>query len=131
VVGKHMGALMVVVIASFGLALGLMGVVTSTLVAFVFLLIVGLWNGVLGITLITFLQRKTPKEMLGRVMSLVLLAGVGLQPISQALTGALIKLSLTVVFVGTGILMLLVAIWLALQPVTRTIHQVLTEDSPS
>jgi MFS family permease len=131
VVGKRMGALMVVVIASFGLALGLMGVVTSTLVAFVFLLIVGLGNGVLGITLITFLQRKTPKEMLGRVMSLVLLAGVGLQPISQALTGALIKLSLTVVFVGTGILMLLVAIWLALQPVTRTIHQVLTEDSPS
>jgi hypothetical protein len=95
----------------------------------VLLLVVGLGNGVLGITLVTFLQRKTPKEMLGRVMSLVLLAGVGLVPISQALTGAFIKLSLTGLFVGTGILILLVAVWLALQPVIRSIHQLITAES--
>jgi MFS family permease len=126
---KRLRTFMAAVIASFGLALGLMGVLSSTLIAFVILLIVGLGNGVLAITLMTFLQRKTPKEMLGRVMSLVLLAGVGLVPISQALTGALIKLSLTGLFVGAGILMLIVALWLALQPIMRTIHQVLTSES--
>jgi MFS family permease len=129
VVGKRLGIFMVVVIATFGLGLGLMGIVSSTLVAFMILLIVGLGNGVLEITMITFLQRKTPKEMLGRVMSLVMLAGIGLVPISQALTGAFIKLSLTGLFVGAGILMLLVTVWLALQPLTRTIHQVLTAES--
>ena len=79
--------------------------------------------------MITFLQRKTPKEMLGRVMSMVMLAGVGLVPISQALTGAFIKLSLTGLFVGAGSLMLLVTVWMALQPLTRTIHQMLTAES--
>ena len=128
VLGKRLGAFMVAAIATFGLGLVLMGLVSSTLVAFVILLIIGLGNGVLEITMITFLQRKTPKEMLGRVMSLVMLAGVGLVPISQALTGALIKLSLTGLFVGAGILMLLVTVWMALQPLTRTIHQVLAAE---
>jgi MFS family permease len=131
VLRKHLGALMVAVIACFGLALGLMGMVSSTLVACVILLIVGLGNGVLEITVITSIQRMTPKVMLGRVMSLILLAGVGLVPVSQALSGAFIKLSLTGLFVGAGILMVLVAIWLALQPVTTTIHQMLTAEASS
>ncbi|HSB65435.1 MAG TPA: MFS transporter, partial [Anaerolineales bacterium] len=129
VVGKRLGAFMVAVIGCFGVALVLMGMVSSTAVAFVILLIIGLGNGVLEITMITFLQRKTPKEMLGRVMSMVMLAGIGLVPISQALTGAFIKLSLTGLFFGAGSLMLLVTVWMALQPLTRTIHQVLTAES--
>ena len=63
------------------------------------------------------------------MMSLVMLAGVGLVPISHALTGALIKLSLVGLFIGAGMLMLLVAVWLALQPVTRTIHQLLVVET--
>ena len=129
VLRKHLGALMIIVVACFGLALGLMGMVNSTLVACVILLIVGVGNGVLEITVVTSIQRMTPKAMLGRVMSLILLAGVGLVPISQALSGAFIKLSLTGLFFGAGILMVLVAAWLALQPVTTTIHQVLTAEA--
>jgi len=125
VVGKHLPAFIVAVIAAFGVGLILMGVVSSTLVAFVILFVLGIGNGVLAITLVTFLQRQTPKEMLGRVMSLVLLAGVGLVPISQALTGALITLSLAGLFAMAGILMLLVALWLAFQPAIRSINQVL------
>jgi MFS family permease len=129
VLRKHLGALMVAVIACFGLALGLMGMVSSTLVACLILLIVGVGNGVLEISVITSIQRMTPKDMLGRVMSLILLAGVGLVPVSQALSGAFIKLSLTGLFVGAGILMLIVSIWLALQPVTPNIHQMLTAEA--
>jgi MFS family permease len=113
------------VIASFGVGLILMGVVGTTSVAFLILFTLGIGNGVLAITLITFLQRQSPKEMLGRVMSLVMLAGVGLVPVSQALTGMLIKMNLTGLFAVTGILMLLIAMWLAVQPVMRTIGQVL------
>jgi hypothetical protein len=108
-----------------------MKMVSSTLVAFLILFIVGVGNGVLEITVDTSIQRMTPKVMLGRVMSLVLLAGVGLVPVSQALSGAFIKLSLTGMFVGAGILMALVAIWLALQPMTTTIHHMLTTEARS
>ncbi len=132
-----MGAFMVAVIASFGVALALVGIVSaaagllgstiSTIACFVILLVIGVGNGVLAITLISFLQMNTPKLMLGRVMSLVMLAGVGLVPISQAMAGGLIKLSLEYVFIGAGILMILVAVWLAFQPITRTIHTLLQE----
>jgi MFS family permease len=125
VIGRRMAAFIVGVIASFGVGLILMGVVGTTSVAFLILFTLGIGNGVLAITLITFIQRQSPKEMLGRVMSLVMLAAVGLVPVSQALTGMLIKMNLTGLFAVTGILMLLIAIWLAVQPVMRTIGQVL------
>ncbi len=121
---------MVGVILSFGVGLGLMGLVGSTAMAFIIMLVMGAGNGVLSISLITFLQQKTPHDMLGRVMSLVMLAGVGLQPVSQAITGALIKFSLDGVFFGTGMLMVLIALWLALQPTTRTIHEALADLAP-
>ena len=125
---KHrLGAFMVAVIVSFGVGLGFLSIVTSMPAAFAIMLVMGSGNGVLGIALITFLQRKTPREMLGRVMSLVMLASLGLQPISQALTGAAIKVSLAGLFVVVGIFMMFVAIWLAFQPATRTVHQVLTK----
>jgi MFS family permease len=128
---KRLGGFMVGVILSFGVGLAAMGFVHSIPPAFLVMLVIGSGNGVLGIALITFLQQKTPKEMLGRVMSLVMLASVGLQPVSQALTGAVIKLSLGGLFFGAGILMLLVAFWLAFQPATRAIHTVFEEITPS
>lgn len=126
VLSRRMSAFLVGVIAAFGLGIVGMGAVSSTPVAFMILLVMGIGNGVLGIILITFLQRQTPKEILGRVMSLVMLAGVGLVPISQALSGALIKVSLAGTFVGAGILILVLALWLAAQPATRSINQVLS-----
>jgi MFS family permease len=123
----RLGTFMVGVIVSFGVGLGLLSFVASLPAAFAIMLVMGAGNGVLGIALITFLQRKTPREMLGRVMSLVMLASLGLQPISQALTGAAIKVSLLGLFAGVGILMMIVALWLAFQPATRTVHQILAE----
>ena len=124
---RRLGTFMVGVIVSFGVGLGLLSIVTSMPAAFAIMLAMGAGNGVLSISLITFLQRKTPKEMLGRVMSLVMLASLGLQPISQALTGAAIKVSLVGLFAGVGILMMMVAVWLAFQPATRIVHQILAE----
>jgi MFS family permease len=126
VLSKRMGTFFVAVLVVFGVGLAMLGIIRSTIVACATMLVMGTCNGILAITLITSLQRKTPKEMLGRVMSLVMLAGVGLQPISQALTGAFIKVSLSGLFYGAGILMALVAVWLALQPVVRRIDETLT-----
>ena len=42
----------------------------------------------------TWLQARTPQKVMGRVMSLLMIASIGLSPISNAVSGALIKLSL-------------------------------------
>lgn len=125
---ERMSRYIVTVIVAFGAGMGLLGFVTSTPVAFLILLLAGIGNGTLMITGLSFLQRQAPKEMLGRIMSLILLASVGLVPISQALTGALIRLSLPGVFAGAGILMMLVALWVAAQPETLAISRILSSE---
>ena len=80
------------------------------------MLLLGAGNGYVAILMFTWMQTNTPKAMLGRMMSMVMLAGSGLVPISQALSGAVIKWSLETLFVVAGLLIVLVAVWVARQP---------------
>lgn len=100
----------------FGLTLALMGWIRATWLAFTVMFLLGTGNGYFVITTITLLQSITPKAMLGRLMSLLLFASVGLLPLSQLASGAISRWSLTALFVGAGLLMLLVAAWTGLQP---------------
>jgi hypothetical protein len=74
-----------------------------------------LGNGYISITLFTWMQLRTPKAMLGRMMSMMMLSNTGLVPISQAISGAVSRLSLTWLFTGAGIFILLVTVWAAPQ----------------
>ena len=115
---KQMGLIVSALFGAFGIGIILLGFTTSTAVAFLILLVLGVGNGYVGITLITWLQKRTPQQMLGRIMSLVLFAGVGLV-LSQALCGGLIKWSLPGVFSIAGILILVVAMRAVLMPEIR------------
>ena len=66
------------------------------------LLLIGAAGGYVDIMLTTWLQARTPPRMLGRVMSMLMVAAVGLSPLSNAGAGALIRFSLGWVFVGAG-----------------------------
>jgi MFS family permease len=55
------------------------------------LAVVGATNGFCNVIMITMLQRWAPPRLLGRVMSLVVLAAMGTYPVSAAVTGALIR----------------------------------------
>ena len=96
-------------------------IIKTTWQAFAVLFCMGIGNGYLAISLITFLQQKTPREMLGRVMSLVYLANLGLAPISQALAGVIIKLNFEAVFWGSGFLLIILAIWMYFTPAARSL----------
>ena len=76
------------------------------------LFIQGVLNGYLGILLITGLQQNTPREMLGRLMSMVILAGTVLMPLSQALSGAILRWNVPVLFLGAGGLLFVCALFL-------------------
>src|SRR5690606_23623845 len=91
------------------------------------MLFMGLGNGYLSIRLMTYLQVRTPADLLGRIMSLVLFANVGLAPLSQAAAGALSKASLTWLFAGVGLGMFAVAAWLVTQPALRLIDREMGE----
>ena len=117
--GKAMSAFLVFLLISFGVALALFGFIRSTWLDFALLLVLGIGNGYIAILMFTWMQANTPKEMLGRMMSMVLLAGSGLIPISQAISGAVIRHNMEGLFIVAGILIVLVALWAGLQPGVR------------
>ncbi len=111
------------VFGMFGVGLTLLAVLNNTWLSAAALFVLGVGNGYLVIILITFLQRRTPAHMLGRMMSLVMLSNVGLGPVSQALSGAVSKVSLELLFLGSGAGILLTAVWSALQPALKMMDQ--------
>ena len=114
--GNTMRVFLIALLVVFGLVLGSFGFIRSTWVDFALMLLLGLGNGYISITLFTWMQLRTPKAMLGRMMSMMMLSNTGLVPISQAISGAISRWSLTVLFAGAGFLILLVALWAAPQP---------------
>lgn len=127
--GRMLSLVIVTLIASFGLALAAFGWITSTWLDFAIILALGVGNGYIGLVLFTWLQQRTPKDMLGRVMSMVMLASMGLVPLSQAISGAVSKWNLTGLFALSGGLMVLVAFWLALQPGLKVLSRDMVEAS--
>ena len=62
----------------------------------------GLGGGLVGVLATAWLQRETPAPLQGRVMALAMLASVAFDPLSQALSGVLIDISLPGLFLIAG-----------------------------
>jgi MFS family permease len=118
--GKAMSVFLIALLTTFGLVLGSFGFIRSTWVDFALMMMLGLGNGYIAITLLTWMQLRTPKAMLGRMMSMFMLSSTGLVPISQAISGAVSKWSLTMLFAGAGALILLTTLLTALRPELKT-----------
>ena len=127
--GKGMSVFLIVLLASFGLALGSFGFIRSTWVDFGLMLILGVGNGYISILLFTWMQTRTPKDMLGRMMSMVMLAGTGLVPISQAISGAVIKWSITALFASAGVLILVVTVFASFHPGLKIFSESVTAEA--
>ena len=124
--GASMRWIMILLIAAFGIVIGLLGFIPYTWIDFGLLLLLGLGNGYVAILLITWIQTRTPKEMLGRMMALLMLSSTGLFPISQAISGVISKWNLTMLFALPGVLVLLMAIWMAFQPDLKSLSASIT-----
>jgi MFS family permease len=64
--------------------------------------------GYLNVQLISWFQQRVDRALLGRVMSVMMFAAVGLAPVSVALAGVAVKWSLPGMYLAAGCLMLLV-----------------------
>jgi MFS family permease len=125
---KRLSLLMVVMFLIFGVGIASLAWIDNTWVAMIDMLLLGILNGYLAIMLITALQRRTQREMLGRLMSMVLLANLGLMPLSQAIAGAVLLWNVPVLFLTAGGLLALCAIYLAMPGVGTLLGKQLASD---
>ena len=106
----RLGPILVVLFALSGLLLMPFGFLRSTWIAAAIALAIGAAEGYAGIMFMSWLQARTPRKLMGRVMSLLMISAVGLAPLSHTVSGALLKLSLEWVFVGAGALLALLCL---------------------
>ena len=116
-----LGILMVTFAPVQGIGLFLLGFIPNILLASITIVVLGLCSGFFTVVGIVWIQKQTPPEILGRVMSLGLLASFGITPFSLALAGVLADLNLTLLFSVTGGIMTLVTILLTTEPSIRKI----------
>jgi len=124
--GRTMRLLLIGLLVAFGITTVALGFVSLTWVDFGLMLLLGLGNGYFTLILFTWIQIRTPKTMMGRIMSLLMLSSAGLVPVSQAISGAVVSWNLTLLFVLAGGLIVLVAIWTASQPSLATFSESLS-----
>jgi MFS family permease len=118
---RHLGIVFTVIVIVIGAGLGLVGVAPNLPVACVLLGIMGIVNSFLNVRAIAWLQRMVRPDMLGRVMSLVMFASMGLAPVSLALAGWLVDLNHTVMFAIAGGLTMLTGLFMATSRTIRAI----------
>ena len=107
---------------AIGLAIGmvLIGLAPNVWAATLASVPLGVGVGVLQVSGMAWLQRRSDPEYLGRVMSLVMFAVMGLTPLSYAIAGAVAESGTAILFVGSGLGMVLLAVATGLAPAWRT-----------
>ncbi|HEX6138954.1 MAG TPA: MFS transporter [Candidatus Limnocylindria bacterium] len=107
----RLGLVVLLVAMALGVGQALVGVAPNVWVALPIGAGIGLGVGFLNVRVIAWLQVRTPEHLRGRVMSLIMLSGVGLAPFSLAISGAIIDLgAVTAVFAIAGAIIVLAAV---------------------
>jgi MFS family permease len=118
---QRRGLLMIATSIIIAVLMTTLGVVTQLWLLSVVLFAIAGAAGVLNVHIVAWLQQRVDREMLGRTMSVVMFAAVGLQPLSLAIAGITIGWSLPGTFAGAAAVMLLVALVAALHKPVRDI----------
>jgi MFS family permease len=118
---KKLGIALLSVMSTMGIGLSVIGLASELPVAALASFIMGAANGYNNILLITWLQNRISPAMTGRIMSLIMFASVGLNPISTALSGILIGFNPTMLLVSAGSMMTIFTLSAAFSPAVRNL----------
>jgi MFS family permease len=116
---ERFGSVMSLLISSMGIGLVVMPLYASTPIVSIIVFIMGVVLGYQRILFLTWLQKRIPPELMGRVMSLIMFASLGLAPVSYAIAGAILQISLYVLFIGAGASMAAFSLLLSMLPEVR------------
>jgi len=105
---RMLGVIMMLFAMLRGAATGLFAYIGTTGQAIAIMAAMGALMGYSSILFMTWIQRRVDMTLMGRVMSLVMLAVMGLQPLSQAFTGWFLDVAgLTPLFLGIGVFLVI------------------------
>ena len=119
---KRFGWMIILLCVWLGLGIGAVGLVPSLVPAALLMSFSGVGTGVVNTYGVSWLQRRTDPAMQGRVMSLVMLASMGLTPVAYAASGAIAFVNPTLLFLIAGGMMLLCAAGAAASRTVRSLR---------
>lgn len=119
---ERFGWLLVFLCAWLGTATVVIGLLPSLAPAAIVMGLAGISTGVVNTYGLSWLQRRTDAAMQGRVMSLVMLASVGLTPIAYAVSGSLAQFNPALLFVAAGGMILACALGTAASRSVRSLR---------
>ncbi|KOT86874.1 transporter [Streptomyces sp. NRRL F-5755] len=109
-------------VAAIGAGVAGLAAVTHVITATAVVSLVGLGSAFLGVVVVATLQERVPNELLGRVMSLIVLVTVAFDPFSYVLAGALLPYGTTTLFLVSGGTVLACAGLVAASPAIRSLR---------
>jgi Major Facilitator Superfamily len=115
------GAVVILPMAVAGLALATLSAATTTIAAAGLTAVAGIALGYTNLLSITWIQRRIPQALMGRVMSLLITGSVGLVPVSMFLAGFAVQLNVDATLLGAGVGMTLVALTAVASSAVRNI----------
>jgi len=104
------GAAVVLPMALAGLTLAGLSAAYTTFVAAALTGVAGVALGYTNLLSLTWLQRRVPQAIMGRVMGLLMTGSVGLVPVSMFLAGIAVQVNLDATMIGAGVGMAGIAI---------------------
>jgi MFS family permease len=118
---RKRGWLLLVVSVVVGICTATIGLLSQMWSLLPILFVMSASAGFLNVHLLSWFQQRVDRAMLGRVMSVLMFASLGLMPLSLAAAGVAVQWSLRGMFAGAGALVLVVAFVAALQRPVREI----------
>lgn len=109
-------------VAAIGAGMAGLAAVTHVVAATAVVSLIGLGSAFLGVVVVATLQERVPGQLLGRVMSLVVLATVALDPFSYVVAGVLLPYGTTTLFLVCGSAVLACAGLVAASPAIRSLR---------
>ena len=119
---KRFGWLIVGLCVWLGIGITGVGLVPSLVPAALLMGFSGISTGVVNTYAVSWLQRRTDSAMQGRVMSLVMLASMGLTPVAYAASGVVANVNPTLLFVIAGGMILVCAAAAAASRTVRSLR---------
>jgi MFS family permease len=119
---RHRGIMILLVAALLALMLGLLGVLNSKWAFPAISLLMGMTAGMADVHISAWIMQRIEASVRGRVSSWLTLVAIGTAPLSLAVAGLLITVSVKVMFVLAGSMLLLVTLVAATQKTVRQIQ---------
>lgn len=118
---RKRGRVLLVVCVVIGICTASIGLLRQLWSLLPILVVMSASAGFMNVHLLAWFQQRVDRVMLGRVMSVLMFASLGLMPLSLAAAGVAVQWNLPGMFAGAGTLVLLVTFIAALQRPVREI----------